>query len=112
MNDDEQSEKVSLHGKKRGRRMTELDKYLRDSDLKIKEWKKKLKNDKHLSSKDKQKYRNMISAQMSRVKKKQEVDNLQFAGNSLRQNMLDLIKILDEELTGEVRERVQERVET
>lgn len=58
----ESSEKLSLHGKKRGRKMTELDKYFRESDWKIKEWQNKLKNDKTLSAKEKQKYRNKISA--------------------------------------------------
>ena len=58
----ESSEKLSLQGKKRGRKMTELDKYFRESDWKIKEWQNKLKNDKTLSAKEKQKYRNKISA--------------------------------------------------
>ena len=56
--------------------MTELSKYFWESEHKIKIWKDKLKNDKSLSAKEKQKYRNKISAQMSRVKKKQEVDDL------------------------------------
>ena len=68
--DSESSQNVALHGKKRGRKMTELDKYFRESDWKIREWKNKLKNDKNLTAKEKQKYRNKISAQMSRVKKK------------------------------------------
>ena len=42
--------------------MTELAKYFQESDYKIREWKSKLKNDKNLSAKEKQKYRNKISA--------------------------------------------------
>jgi hypothetical protein len=83
--------------------MTELAKYFHESDYKIREWKNKLKNDKTLTSKDKQKYRNKISAQISRVKKKQEVDDLQNTGSHLKQQMIKVSKILDEELTGENR---------
>lgn len=42
--------------------MTELSKYFNESDWKIKEWKNRLKNDKNLTAKEKQKYRNKISA--------------------------------------------------
>lgn len=44
--------------KKRGRKLTEPDKYFFESDKKINEWKAKLKNDKTLSSDEKQKLRN------------------------------------------------------
>ena len=60
--------------------MTELSQYFWESESKIKIWKEKLKNDKTLSTQEKQKYRNKISAQISRVKKKQEVDELQAVG--------------------------------
>lgn len=60
--------------------MTELSQYFGESESKIKIWKEKLKNDKTLSTQEKQKYRNKISAQISRVKKKQEVDELQAVG--------------------------------
>jgi len=60
--------------------MTELSQYFWESESKIKIWKDKLKNDKTLSTQEKQKYRNKISAQISRVKKKQEVDELQAVG--------------------------------
>jgi hypothetical protein len=68
------------NSKKRGRKMTELSQYFWESESKIKIWKDKLKNDKTLSTQEKQKYRNKISAQISRVKKKQEVDELQAVG--------------------------------
>ena len=70
--------------------MTELAKYFHESDSKIREWKNKLKNDKSLTAKEKQKYRNKISAQISRVKKKQEVDDLVNAGSKLKSQMLKL----------------------
>ena len=75
--------------------MTELNKYYFESKKKIDEWKDKLKNDKSLTAKEKQKYRNKISAQVSRVKKKQEVDELQTSGSHLLQNIEHLILILD-----------------
>ena len=68
------------NSKKRGRKITELSQYFWESESKIKIWKDKLKNDKTLSTQEKQKYRNKISAQISRVKKKQEVDELQAVG--------------------------------
>ena len=68
------------NSKKRGRKMTELSQYFWESESKIKIWKDKLRNDKTLSTQEKQKYRNKISAQISRVKKKQEVDELQAVG--------------------------------
>jgi hypothetical protein len=59
---DYSSQKPSNNGKKRGRKMTELSKYFNESDWKIREWKNRLKNDKNLTAKEKQKYRNKISA--------------------------------------------------
>jgi hypothetical protein len=75
--------------------MTELNKYYFESKKKIEEWKDKLKNDKSLTAKEKQKYRNKISAQVSRVKKKQEVDELHTTGSHLKSNIESLINILD-----------------
>lgn len=86
--------------------MTELAKYYCDSEGKIKQWKEKLKNDKTLTAKDKQKYRNKISAQISRVKKKQEVDELHTIGTHLKTQLDTLINILDNELKGETRKRI------
>lgn len=107
---DSSSKSSEPNQKKRGRKMTELAKYFHESDSKIREWKSKLKNDKTLTAKDKQKYRNKISAQISRVKKKQEVDELVNAGSKLKLQMFRLTQVLDEELKGEVRTRVMERV--
>jgi hypothetical protein len=90
--------------------MTELAKYFHESNWKIREWKNRLKNDKNLTPKEKQKYRNKISAQISRVKKKQEVDELQNLGLNLKAQLEKLSKILDEELSGEQRTRVLSRL--
>lgn len=90
--------------------MTELTKYFNESDWKIREWKNRLKNDKNLTAKEKQKYRNKISAQISRVKKKQEVDELQSLGLNLKLQLGKLAKILDEELEGEQRNRIRDRL--
>ena len=59
-------------GKKRGRKLTDPQKYQFESQKKIDELQHKLKTDKKLSSSEKQKIRNQISAQRSRLNKKQE----------------------------------------
>ena len=63
---------TSAQKKKRGRKNVESNKYMFESQKKIDELQTKLKNDKSLSAKDKQKIRNQISAQRSRLNKKQE----------------------------------------
>ena len=67
--------------------MTELNKYCFESKKKIDEWKEILTTDKTLTAKQKQKYRNKISAQVSRMNKKQEVDNLHTTGSHLKNNI-------------------------
>ena len=59
-------------GKKRGRKLTDPNKYFFESQKKIEELQSKLKTDKKLSADEKQKIRNQISAQRSRQNKKQE----------------------------------------
>ena len=48
--------------KQRGRKQTETQKYIGDSNKKIAEWKAELKNNKKLKREEKQKLRNQISA--------------------------------------------------
>ena len=61
--------------KQRGRKQTETQKYIQESEKKIKEWKDELKNNKKLKREEKQKLRNQISAQQSRLKKKIEMQH-------------------------------------
>lgn len=57
--DNEESDNIKSN---RGRKLTEPNKYYFESEQKIKAWRDKLKYDKTLTSADKQKLRNQISA--------------------------------------------------
>ena len=81
-NNDETDDSVNTkQSKKRGRKLTEPNKYFFESEQKIQEWKERLKSNKRadgrpLTNEDKQKLRNQISAQRSRSNKKIEVAGL------------------------------------
>lgn len=62
---------------KRGRKMTEPDKYYEESNINIQQWKKTLASEKTLTAIEKQRLRNKISALKSRMSKKSELSGLQ-----------------------------------
>ena len=73
--DDVSSERSAGKAKKRGRKREAWDKYVKDAQKKIAEFKKKLSTAKRdgIPVKMRQKWRNVVSAQQSRLKKKYEV---------------------------------------
>ena len=94
----------------RGRKLTEINKYCFESEQKIKGWKEKLKNDKSLTSADKQKLRNQISAQRSRSNKKLEMEQFQNQIIHAQGQFAKLSKIMNEEMSPECRDRILQRV--
>ena len=96
--------------KQRGRKQTETQKYIQDSEKKIKEWKDELKNNKKLKREEKQKLRNQISAQQSRLKKKIEMqhflDQIQF----FKDQFLELAKVLNTEMDPTTKDNVLDKI--
>lgn len=71
------SANVKKEKKKRGRKLTEFNKYADESKQKIADLQAELRqNGKKMNAKERQKIRNQISAQQSRLKKKEEFRDL------------------------------------
>ena len=113
--------------KKRGRKLTEPNRYYFESEQKIASWKKQLKDgvkvDKkgdylrdrygnfiELSADDKQKLRNQISAQRSRANKKMEMSQLSDQIQYFRGQLREVMKIVEREVPDEFKDKVIDRV--
>ena len=81
--------------RKRGRKLTDPDTYHFESEKKINKLMDKLKNDKNLSSQEKQKIRNQISAQRSRQNKKQETMQFESQINYFKKQFKTLTEVLN-----------------
>ena len=90
---------------KRGRKITEEEKYKEDSRKKIIELRIELKN-KNLNAEQRQKIRNKISAQESRLRKKLEFSELFKKHNNLLQSIEKFINILDHEIKSDAKENI------
>ena len=116
INNDESADSAGTKAsKKRGRKLTEPNKYFFESEQKIKEWKEILKSNRNkdgrpLTNEDKQKLRNQISAQRSRSNKKIEVAGLQEQINHFKAQWRFVLKTLNEELEEGQKEKVQNRI--
>jgi uncharacterized protein (DUF3084 family) len=88
--------------KKRGRKLTEAEQYRQESNQKIEMLKNELKK-KGLSVAQRQKIRNQISAQQSRLKKKEEFSELEVQHKELIARFKYLTDIMNKEVTGDVR---------
>ena len=86
--------------KKRGRKTENWEKYVQDALEKINQYKEKLRTaqDNNVSIKDRQKWRNLISAQESRLKKKIELKFLHFLLNCKDQRLEILFDIIQTKL--------------
>ena len=96
--------------KQRGRKQTETQKYIQDSEKKIKEWKDELKNNKKLKREEKQKLRNQISAQQSRLKKKIEMQHFLDQIQYFKDQFLELAKVLNTEMDPTTKDNVLDKI--
>ena len=94
--DDVSSERSAGNPKKRGRKREAWDKYVKDAQEKIAEYKKKLSTAKidGIPVKERQKWRNVVSAQQSRLKKKYEVKFLNQIIGTKDQGIEDFLEIV------------------
>ena len=97
--------------KRRGRKVTEPNKYFAESQEKIDEWKKILDrgrddNGRILTKKQKEGLRNRISAQESRRKKKLELQTLKEKQAKLEKDFKIILDALDEVINEEDKEKV------
>lgn len=100
-----QTQQTQKTAGKRGRKLTDEKTYKDESLKKIKELQTALKK-KGLSVEERQKIRNKISAQQSRLKKKEEFSTLYVQHQHFLGRLKALQGILNEELQGDVRYRV------
>jgi len=90
-----QVSKQQISGRKRGRKLTEEEKYRKESEDKMDLLRNELKNNKDLSLSERQKIRNQISAQSSRLKKKEEFWELSKTHSEFLKEFNLLSKIID-----------------
>ena len=81
--------------KTKGSLRAKLDSKVEQSEAKIQELKNQLHNDKTLTSDQKKKIRNTITAQVSRTRKKVEMANYRDTMDQIKHQISELAEILD-----------------